>query len=104
MDPVSAFALSAGVLQVIGFAMEVVRTGKQIHEAGSTALHADLEMIGVDLVSAIGLLKDGLYQSVITPGSSSSSLSREDQVVPIRHTHTPPMLFNRYDRYSGPFK
>lgn len=87
MDPITAFTLAASVLQVVAFGAEVVRTGKQIYESGSTVGHIELEKTAADIEAATKNLKDGLIQSC----TGSSPLSKEDQV----SSHLTPQLRRR---------
>jgi hypothetical protein len=45
LAPFIAFTLAASALQVVSFGAEVVRTGTQIYESGSTVAHIELEKV-----------------------------------------------------------
>ena len=45
MDPVTAFGLAAGVLQVLGFSFEALSSGREIRKDGSLAEHRSTEEI-----------------------------------------------------------
>ncbi|KAF2029097.1 hypothetical protein EK21DRAFT_113317 [Setomelanomma holmii] len=49
MEAVTAFGLAASVLQVIGFASQLLSAGSQIYQAGSTLRNSELEVVLQDL-------------------------------------------------------
>jgi hypothetical protein len=60
MDALSAFSLAAGILQVISFASEIIKTGKQIYDLGKASGNAELEAVSRDFV----FVTAGLKQSI----------------------------------------
>ena len=63
MDPVSAFSLAAGILQVVGFGVELIRTIRQVRERGTSEGHAELETIGRSFMFSTDGLKRIIIQS-----------------------------------------
>ena len=45
MDPLTAFSLAAGILQVIGFSHELLSKASQIRKEGSTVTAADCNIV-----------------------------------------------------------
>ena len=49
MDPVTAFSLAAGVLQVVDLSLKALSTCKEIYKDGSLARNRDIEELTNDL-------------------------------------------------------
>ena len=56
-DPVSAFSLAAGVLQVLDFSFRALSTCYKIHKYGSLAQHRDTREIAQDLLDTTQYLE-----------------------------------------------
>lgn len=45
MDPVTAFGLAAGVLQVVGFSLDAVKTCRELYKDGSLAENREVQNV-----------------------------------------------------------
>lgn len=89
MDPLTAFSLAAGILQVISFSHELLSKASQIRKEGSTVTAADCNTVADHLreqCQRLQTLKDAakaavptgplLTETVRLPSSSSPSWAR----------------------------
>jgi hypothetical protein len=51
MDPISAFGVAAGVLQVVAFSTKLLSVGHQLYQDGSTVQNSDFVLVVDDLSS-----------------------------------------------------
>jgi hypothetical protein len=77
MDPATAFALAASILQVVDFSKNLLSTGYQLHQGGSTLSNADFMLVAEDLSS----LNDKIKTFARPDLSVSGPLATENQVI-----------------------
>lgn len=76
MDPATAFALAASILQVVDFSKNLLSTGYQLYQDGSTLSNSDFMLVTDDLSS----LNDKIKTFARPDLSASGPLAAENQV------------------------
>jgi hypothetical protein len=77
MDPISAFSLAAGIIQVVDFATRLLSTANELYHDGSTVRNSDITSVADDLSS----LNDKIKARARPDLSVSGPLARDNQVV-----------------------
>ena len=70
MDPLSAFSLACGIIQVVDFSCKVVSKTKHIYERGSLEENDDIEYLGRHLTNLNAGLQAPHHQTSHTDGQS----------------------------------
>ena len=76
MDPLTAFSLVAGIIQVVQFSSSVISTAQQICQGGSTKQNVQIELITKDFRSWNDRIKTWNSLDI----HNSTPLSEKDQV------------------------
>jgi len=71
MEALAALSLAANVMQVVQFAAQIITTGNEIFQTGSTSHNAEIELVSADLKVLNDNLKgfarpDSLVQGPLT--------------------------------------
>jgi hypothetical protein len=77
MDPISAFSLAAGIMQVVDFSTRLLSTANQLYHDGSTIRNSDFTLVADDLSS----LNDKVKARARPDLSVSGPLAKDNQVV-----------------------
>lgn len=77
MEPLSAFGLAAGILQVIDFSTRLLSTGYQLYQDGSTVQNVEFTVVADDLSS----LNDKIKSWARPDQSISGPLAQENQAL-----------------------
>lgn len=78
MDPLTAFSLACGVIQVVDFGLQTVSTARVLYKDGSIKNHAQLENLSNDFVTATAKLQKSLGD---TGSGSAFSIDPDDQIL-----------------------
>lgn len=76
MDPLSAFSLACGVIQVVDFGLQTVSTARTLFKDGSTKNHEQLSDISTDFLDATSKL-----QQAISNAGTTTVLNADDQLL-----------------------
>lgn len=76
MESLAALGLAANILQVVDFTANLLSTGKEIYQRGSTVQNSELEVVVKDLTS----LNDPLKSWARPNPDALGPLARESQV------------------------
>lgn len=78
MDPLSAFSLACGVIQVVDFGLQVVSTARDLYKDGSNKNYDQLSEISKDFIVA----SSKLHQSLATTNAQSMTVvDRDDKAL-----------------------
>ncbi|CAI6339389.1 unnamed protein product [Periconia digitata] len=77
MEPLSAFGLAAGILQIIDFSTRLLSTGQQLYQDGSTVQNSEFTLIADDLSS----MNDKIKSWARPDQSVSGPLAKENQAL-----------------------
>ena len=72
MDPLTAFSLACGVIQVVDFSTKILGKCKEIYETGSLSQHRDVEDVTKHLTGLQGELRQSFLSQHATESETSS--------------------------------